>query len=70
MIARIKNLIFKLQVLAALLEESFRYWKDSIYAKDPDEPYCCDGGSVPTNICGCHGATVREMYQVDKQGEG
>lgn len=61
-----RDLFVKLWILKALLSSgikgSWREWLSEIWEKELDAPYCCGGGSGSWDICGCEGATVREIY--------
>ena len=58
------DFIFKLRVLRYLLSAAFDEWRDSIWNRDLDSQYCCDGRE-----CGCAASTVRELwsYYVERQ---
>jgi len=47
----------KLKILFYLLSNAFDDWKESIWDKDLDSYYCCDGAE-----CCCGGATIDEMW--------
>jgi hypothetical protein len=46
-------------ILNAWGKESRAYWHEEIWLRDPDERYCCNG-----HLCGCHGLTVRAMFDI------
>lgn len=60
------DLIFKLRVLRYLLRSAFEEWRDSVWRRDLDANYCCDGRE-----CGCAASTVREFWSwhVDDKGK-
>jgi len=49
--------IFKLRLLAALLRCSFEEWREQIWQRELDAPYCCGG-----HECGCMATTTRQLY--------
>lgn len=51
------DIIFKLRVLRVLVSNAAIEWRDSIWKKDLDAQYCCDGRE-----CCCGGETLREMW--------
>jgi hypothetical protein len=53
----VSGLSFKLRVLRYLLRASFDEWRDTVWRKDPDSQYCCDGRE-----CCCGGETIEEMW--------
>lgn len=55
--APLPDLIFKLRVLRYLLRAAFEEWRDSVWRRDLDATYCCDGRE-----CCCGAETVREMW--------
>ena len=62
---RASNTAWKVKMfckLGAWSQESREYWRKEIWARDPDERYCCNG-----DLCGCRGATVRWIF--DTHGE-
>jgi hypothetical protein len=59
-----RDLILKLQILCYWLADSFRSWRDQVWARDLDSQYCCDGRE-----CGCYGATVRDVL-TPAEGKG
>lgn len=52
-----RDVIFKLRILALMLRDTFEGWKMSIWQRDLDGHYCCDGRE-----CGCQGSSVRDVY--------
>lgn len=52
-----RDAIFKLRLLAKLLRGEFEVWRDEIWRRNLDAPYCCDGRE-----CGCGAATLRDIY--------
>jgi hypothetical protein len=50
---RIKKLIVLWNMLRATLQE----WRETVWAKDPDGLYCCNGRE-----CGCEAITNREVW--------
>lgn len=55
--AQVSDLIFKIRVLKMMVTASYEEWRDHVWSRDLDEPFCCDGRE-----CGCGGDTVREMW--------
>lgn len=53
-----KDIVFKLKLLHWFFCDAFQDWKQRVWEKDMDEPYCCNG-----NECGCYAVTNREMYE-------
>lgn len=53
---------WKIKVLWILLCDVFGAWKDEIWEAHPEDYACCSGGSGYWDICGCQGATLRDMY--------
>lgn len=51
------DLIFKLRVLRYLLDGAFVEWRDSVWRRDLDSTYCCDGRE-----CGCAATSVRDLW--------
>ena len=51
------DLQFKLRVLSVMLANAYEEWRDSIWKRDLDSAYCCDGRE-----CCCGAETVREMW--------
>lgn len=51
------DLWFKVRVLRMFVAGAFDQWKDEIWRREVDQPYCCDGRE-----CGCGAMTVRECY--------
>lgn len=51
------DLIFKLRVLRYLLRNAYEEWRDTVWRKDLDSQYCCDGRE-----CCCGGETIQEMW--------
>lgn len=51
--------LFKLRVLANLVGDAVRMWREDVWPHDPDTPYCCSGNPLE---CGCGGATRRDIY--------
>lgn len=51
------DLAFKLRILSHLLGAAYDEWRDTIWRKDLDSQYCCDGRE-----CCCGGETLREMW--------
>ena len=58
------DMIFKLRVLRYLLSNAYEEWRDSVWNKDLDYPYCCDGRE-----CGCAASTVRELWSWHVKGQ-
>ena len=56
-----KNIIWKLSHLYTHLQDGYMNWKESIWDRDPEERYCCDG-----HMCACGGASVRETWDFYK----
>ena len=52
-----KDLIFKLRILRYLIANAFAEWRTSVWSRDLDSSYCCDGRE-----CGCAASTVREVW--------
>lgn len=57
------DVIFKLRVLRYLVGAAFYEWRSSVWRKDLDGLYCCDGRE-----CCCGAETVRQLWSwhVDK----
>lgn len=51
------DLIFKLRVLRYFLTGAYEEWRASVWARDLDSTYCCDGRE-----CGCAATSVRELW--------
>lgn len=51
------DVIFKLRVLRYLLVSAYEEWRDSVWKRELDSRFCCDGYE-----CGCGASTVREMW--------
>lgn len=51
------DLSFKLRVLRCLLIAAYQEWRGTVWLRDADAPYCCDGRE-----CCCGGETIREMW--------
>jgi len=51
------DLAFKLRVLRFMVCNAYEEWRDSVWRRNLDSPYCCDGRE-----CGCYAETVREMW--------
>lgn len=51
------DLIFKLRVLRYLLRGAWEEWRTSVWNRDLDSTYCCDGRE-----CGCAATTVRALW--------
>lgn len=51
------DLLFKLRVLGFLLTSAYEEWRNSVWKRDLDAQYCCDG-----HECGCAATTVRELW--------
>lgn len=49
--------LVKLRILWLLAQEAYVGWKASVWSRDLDSLYCCDGRE-----CCCGGMTVREAY--------
>lgn len=56
-----RDVIFKLRVLWALIRYEICTWREDIWPVDLDERYCCS--CTPPDFCGCGGATHREMWE-------
>jgi len=52
-----KDIITKLITLYWFLRGSYGEWKENVWERDLDRPYCCDG-----YMCGCQASTVREVF--------
>lgn len=51
------DLFFKLRVLRWMVGNAYEEWRDSVWRRDLDSSYCCDGRE-----CGCAATTVRELW--------
>lgn len=51
------DLIFKFRVLRYLLAGAFVEWRESVWRRDLDSSYCCDGRE-----CGCAATSVRDLW--------
>jgi hypothetical protein len=51
------DLFFKLRVLRYLLSGAYEEWRTSVWQRDLDSTYCCDGRE-----CGCAASSVREVW--------
>lgn len=51
------DLIFKLRILRFMIGGAYDEWRDSVWRRDLDSTYCCDGRE-----CCCAAETVREMW--------
>lgn len=51
------DLIFKMRVLAYLMRGAWEEWHSSVWQKELDSTYCCDGRE-----CGCAATSVRELW--------
>lgn len=51
------DVIFKLRILRYLLAGAYEEWRASIWQRDLDSTYCCDGRE-----CVCMATTVRELW--------
>lgn len=51
------DIIFKLRLLLMLLHNAFDEWREQIWKRELDAPYCCSG-----HECGCMATTTRELY--------
>ncbi len=60
-----RDWIFRLRVLAAMLADTYRAWRCQYVGVDLDAPYCCSG--TPQMECGCQGTTLREMWDYRDQ---
>lgn len=49
--------IAKIKILATFLRAGFEEWREYVWRKELDAPYCCDGRE-----CGCGALTVRQIY--------
>lgn len=52
-----RDLFFKLRVLRYLLRGAFEEWRESVWRRELDATYCCDGRE-----CGCGATSVRELW--------
>lgn len=53
-----RDTLLKLRILRGLLAATWRDWRQSVWDRDLDERYCCDGRE-----CGCMGSSVREVWE-------
>lgn len=60
-----KNVLWKLKILRRLLAGAYEEWHREIWVRHPDEPHCCSGCDI-LDPCGCHGVTVREVYDYER----
>jgi hypothetical protein len=51
------DLHFKARILHHMLRSAYEEWRDTIWKRDLDGQYCCDGRE-----CCCGGETLREMW--------
>lgn len=51
------DIAFKLRILRVLLANAYEEWRGTIWRKDLDGQYCCDGRE-----CCCGGETIRDMW--------
>lgn len=51
------DLLFKLRVLRWMLASAYGEWRSSVWERDLDSHYCCNG-----HECGCGASTVRELW--------
>ena len=56
-----RDWIFRLRVLAAMLADTYREWKQMFVGRDLDSHFCCPGQM--RDECGCQGSTIREMAE-------
>lgn len=61
-----RNLAWKLRVLANFIGDAVRSWREEVWVHDPDSPACCSGNPGPPDFCGCMGVTRREVYSPQK----
>lgn len=54
--------LIKLRILRDLLLIAYAEWFEQIATKHLDDLYCCSGGSFPSDLCGCGGMTLRDLY--------
>lgn len=52
-----KDKLLKLRILRDALVSEFNSWLGSVWRKDLDSHYCCDGRE-----CCCNGDTLRDIY--------
>jgi hypothetical protein len=53
-----RDAITKLAILLDLLSDQAGYWRREIWAKDLDQPFCCNG-----HECGCYGQSNRDVFR-------
>ena len=56
-----RNIAWKLKVLYWHMVGAYDTWKTEVWARDPEERYCCDGGN-DRGECGCEGLSVRAVW--------
>ena len=52
-----KDKILKLKILGIFFGDALQDWKENVWGKDLDEPYCCD-----CDGCECDNDTIRDAY--------
>lgn len=62
LIAKARELRFKLKVLFVILLDSIKGWKEFVWDVELDEQVCCSGRST-VYPCGCMGTTHREQIE-------
>lgn len=58
-----RDFIFKVRVLWMFVREAYECWLIEVWRTCLDDYDCCNGGTSYHNICGCNGATKRQVYQ-------
>lgn len=51
------DLSLKLRILRYMVSNTITEWRDTVWRRDLDERYCCDGRE-----CGCMGSSIREVW--------
>lgn len=63
-----KDVVFKIRLLAVFISAAFADWKREIWKRQLDAPYCCPG--TMRDECGCMGTTLREIYSFNDSKGG
>ena len=59
------DLFTKLKILVLHLCSAFGEWRECVWQRNLDDYHCCNGGTGSHDVCGCGGATIREVWGRD-----
>lgn len=59
-----RDTIIKLRILFHFIVSAFNDWRASVWGRELDELYCCDGRE-----CACGGLTVLEVMDYQSKGD-